>query len=55
MLIIDDVATTAAFTCFNTKGKKERPHTINVNNFWSYSTFLIAHRNTTSISINNLL
>ena len=55
MLIIDDVATTAAFTFFNTKRKKYRPLTINVNNFLSYYTLLIVHRNATSISINNLL
>ena len=28
---------------FNTKGEKDRPFTINVNNLWSYSTFLIVH------------
>ena len=41
MWMIDDAATTAAYTCFNTKRKKDRPLTINVNNFCSYSTFLI--------------
>ena len=43
MWIIDIVTTTAAFTCFNTKGKKDRLFTINVTNLWPYSTLLIVH------------
>ena len=34
--IIDIAATTAAFTCFNTKKIKYRLITININNFLSY-------------------
>ena len=35
----------AAFVCFNTKKIKCRPITININNIWSYLTFLIRHWN----------
>ena len=41
--IVDIVATTTAFTCFNTKRIKYRLITININNLWSYFTFLIVH------------
>ena len=41
--IIHFVTTTAAFTCFNTKRIKYRLVTININNLWSYFTFLISH------------
>ena len=44
MYIIGIVATAAAFTCFS-KGKKDRLFTVNVNNLWSYSAFLIVHQN----------
>ena len=33
----------AAFTCFNAKRKKHRLIVININNLWSYLTFLIVH------------
>ena len=41
--IIDIITTTTAFTCFNTKRKKHRIIRININNLWSYFTFLIVH------------
>ena len=38
---MDIVATTTALACFNTKRIKYRLITININNFWSYFTFLL--------------
>ena len=44
--MIDIITTTTAFTCFNAKRKKHSFITININNFWSYFTFLAVHWNT---------
>ena len=43
--IIDIVATTTAFTCFNAIKNRNRVISININNLWSYFTFLIVHGN----------
>ena len=41
--IVDIMTTTTAFTCFNTKRRKHRFFTININNLWFYFAFLIVH------------
>ena len=41
--IIDIVTSTTAFSCFDTERKEHRVIPININNLWSYFTFLIVH------------